>query len=115
MTLDPTLQWLRQQAERARRYARQLVGDQAQERLQGFARQLDEKAAALAKSNATGDTMPDHADDLPTDSNDRESRIRERAYHLWEAAGRPEGRHQEFWEQAETQETAEDGGARPSE
>ena len=30
----------------------------------------------------------------------REARIRERAYHLWEADGRPEGREAEFWERA---------------
>ncbi len=30
----------------------------------------------------------------------REQRIRERAYHLWEADGRPHGRDQEFWERA---------------
>jgi hypothetical protein len=29
-----------------------------------------------------------------------EGRIRERAYHLWEASGRPLGRDQEFWERA---------------
>jgi Protein of unknown function (DUF2934) len=29
-----------------------------------------------------------------------EDHIRVRAYHLWEASGRPEGRDQEFWEQA---------------
>ena len=27
---------------------------------------------------------------------ERENRIRERAYHLWEADGRPEGREQEY-------------------
>lgn len=32
--------------------------------------------------------------------NDRENRIRKRAYELWEAAGKPEGRHDEHWEQA---------------
>ena len=31
---------------------------------------------------------------------EREQQIRERAYHLWEQAGRPEGREQEFWERA---------------
>ena len=30
----------------------------------------------------------------------RERRIRERAYHLWEADGRPHGRDREFWERA---------------
>ena len=30
----------------------------------------------------------------------REHRIRERAYHLWEQAGRPHGRDREFWERA---------------
>lgn len=33
-------------------------------------------------------------------SPDRERRIRERAYHLWEAEGRPDGRDAEFWERA---------------
>src|SRR3954463_1030766 len=31
---------------------------------------------------------------------EREERIRQRAYHLWEADGRPEGRDLEFWERA---------------
>jgi Protein of unknown function (DUF2934) len=30
----------------------------------------------------------------------REERIRERAYHLWESEGKPEGRAVEFWERA---------------
>jgi hypothetical protein len=32
---------------------------------------------------------------------EREARIRERAYKLWEEDGRPEGRDAEFWERAE--------------
>jgi hypothetical protein len=31
----------------------------------------------------------------------RDQRIRERAYHLWEEEGRPEGREAEYWERAE--------------
>lgn len=40
--------------------------------------------------------------DNPLDRHDsaRERRIRERAYHLWEADGRPTGRELEFWERA---------------
>jgi len=34
------------------------------------------------------------------DSPAREARVRERAYLLWEADGRPEGRADEFWERA---------------
>lgn len=30
----------------------------------------------------------------------REQRVRERAYHLWEAEGKPHGRDVEFWERA---------------
>jgi hypothetical protein len=30
----------------------------------------------------------------------REERVRERAYHLWEAEGRPHGRDVEYWERA---------------
>jgi hypothetical protein len=31
---------------------------------------------------------------------EREHRVRERAYHLWEADGKPHGRDIEFWERA---------------
>ncbi len=30
----------------------------------------------------------------------RDARIRERAHHLWEQAGKPHGQHVEFWERA---------------
>lgn len=30
----------------------------------------------------------------------RDERIKKRAYHLWEADGRPHGRHDEYWERA---------------
>jgi hypothetical protein len=40
--------------------------------------------------------------DNPLDDDDatRAQTIRERAYHLWEADGRPDGRDTEFWERA---------------
>jgi Protein of unknown function (DUF2934) len=31
---------------------------------------------------------------------DREEQVRRRAYELWEQAGRPDGRHDDFWHQA---------------
>lgn len=31
---------------------------------------------------------------------DKQAQIRERAHQLWEEQGRPEGRHEEHWEQA---------------
>lgn len=34
------------------------------------------------------------------DDPEREHRIRDRAYHLWNDQGRPHGRHDEFWERA---------------
>ncbi|HVY16517.1 MAG TPA: DUF2934 domain-containing protein [Rhodopila sp.] len=34
------------------------------------------------------------------DDPEREQRVRERAYHLWEAEGKPHGRDVEFWERA---------------
>lgn len=42
--------------------------------------------------------MPDNPLELTPE---RDARIRERAYHLWEADGRPNGREDEFWERAE--------------
>lgn len=38
---------------------------------------------------------------------DREDRIKRRAYELWEAEGRPEGRQAEHWEQAAREIEAE--------
>lgn len=32
---------------------------------------------------------------------DWEYQVRHRAYELWNAAGRPDGKHQQFWEVAE--------------
>jgi len=37
-----------------------------------------------------------------------EHRVRERAYQLWEAAGRPDGRSDEFWQRAEAEIAVED-------
>lgn len=42
---------------------------------------------------------------------DREQRIRQRAYELWEVAGKPEGREAEHWAEAERQLAAEDFSA----
>jgi len=43
-----------------------------------------------------------------------EDRIRVRAHQLWELAGRPEGRQDEFWREAE-RELSKDSGANPDE
>jgi hypothetical protein len=40
------------------------------------------------------------SDKADTRISDREERIRQRAYRLWEQAGRPEGAAQEHWERA---------------
>ncbi len=39
-----------------------------------------------------------------------EHRIRERAFELWQEAGCPEGRAEEFWHLAREKETAAQGG-----
>ncbi len=41
---------------------------------------------------------------------DAEARIRQRAYALWEAAGRPEGEHEAHWHEAAQQLAADDEG-----
>ena len=45
---------------------------------------------------------------------DTEELIRVRAYHLWEAHGRPEGRDLEFWEQAQQLHTAANRAVEPA-
>ncbi len=36
-----------------------------------------------------------------TKTEDRETKTKERAFKIWEEEGRPEGRHEEHWDQAE--------------
>ena len=43
---------------------------------------------------------------------DSERRTRERAYHLWEADGCPEGRAQEYWQRAQASINDEDSEER---
>ena len=48
---------------------------------------------------------------------EREQRVRERAYHLWEADGKPHGRDVEFWERAReliAMEESADAGKLPN-
>ncbi len=40
---------------------------------------------------------------------DLETRIRDRAYQLWEQEGRPDGREEEFWLRAQADVTSGDG------
>ncbi len=47
-------------------------------------------------------------------ANPNDEQIRVRAHQLWEAAGRPEGREQDFWYQAE-QELKADPANNPDE
>lgn len=44
---------------------------------------------------------------------DLETRIRERAYAMWEEDGRPEGRAEEYWERARRFVEAEDDPKAP--
>ncbi len=50
--------------------------------------------------------MSDETNPLAGDP-EREQRIRERAYHLWEQDGRPQGRDLEYWERADELERME--------
>ena len=43
--------------------------------------------------------------------NDQEERIRRRAHELWAAHGKPEGRDQDFWLQAESEIKGQDAAA----
>ena len=43
-------------------------------------------------------------------SDQHRNRVEQRAYELWEREGRPEGRHDHHWAEAERQIAAESGG-----
>jgi len=55
------------------------------------ARSEEERLYAGSTNPTNGVNVPNLPDDI----------IRRRSHELWEAAGRPEGRDQEFWYQAE--------------
>lgn len=46
-------------------------------------------------------------------ANGKEQLIRERAYDLWEQAGRPHGRHDEFWALAAREVQSDEDGEDP--
>jgi hypothetical protein len=46
-------------------------------------------------------------------SHDREEQIRDRAYDLWQQAGKPDGRDQEFWHLAWREIVADETGEDP--
>ncbi|MEY9199389.1 hypothetical protein ABIA16_004568 [Sinorhizobium fredii] len=48
------------------------------------------------------------------DEHDREKRIRERAYEIWEREGRKHGDHERHWEEAEAELRREESGIEPS-
>jgi hypothetical protein len=52
---------------------------------------------------------PSHMGEGQGDKEGLEQRIRERAFYLWQEAGRPEGGEEEFWHRAREQE--EGGGS----
>ncbi len=54
-----------------------------------------------------GDRLPKSVKTTDTADLVSEAAIRDRAYHLWEAAGRPDGNAEHFWYQAHHEATAE--------
>ena len=77
-----------------------------------------EARAALApmvgRDQMPATTGPRREDGMPDKRGDSEERTRERAYMLWQRAGSPEGRADEFWEQARRDEASAAEEARES-
>ena len=60
---------------------------------------------------ASGDTMSAQSEGSSSfAAMDRESMIRTRAYHLWQADGSPDGREHDHWRQAESEIDSEETG-----
>src|SRR6185503_3223365 len=57
-------------------------------------------ATGAARHAAPGGVMRGQEGARSDSEEQREERIRKRAYGLWEADGRPDGRESEFWERA---------------
>jgi hypothetical protein len=76
-----TIANLLEKATKYREFARWVGDSETAQRILALTEELKQRARAMAKPN----------DDL----------IRKRAQELWERAGKPEGRDEEFWHQAE--------------
>jgi hypothetical protein len=66
-------------------------------------RALDRLEGVLPNSEAAGirQLIDGHGGEVePAPEDDFERRIRDTAYYMWEAEGRPEGRDQEYWHRA---------------
>jgi hypothetical protein len=82
--------------------------------------QIRSAAATPKRRKATGATEPTKArastiaGHKPAASGrhegDLQQRIQQRAYQLWESEGRPEGREQAHWQQAQRELTAQPAG-----
>ena len=70
----------------------------AEQALEGSEQQELRQAEAIAKSRAAPDREAD------------DQKVRARAYAIWEREGRPEGRHDEHWHQAEQELADETAG-----
>ena len=46
-------------------------------------------------------------------TDDRDGKIRQRAYEIWEKSGRPHGQHEDHWRQAMTEFDPPPGSAAP--
>ena len=60
------------------------------------------------------DSLREGAHALLDKASDWQERIRQRAQAIWEREGRPEGRHEDHWREAEKEIAAEDFRCRPS-
>ena len=60
------------------------------------------------------DSLREGAHALLDKASDWQERIRQRAQAIWEREGRPEGRHEDHWREAEKEIAAEDSDAAPA-
>ena len=85
---------LLEQAERCRRLAHAINTTDVVEKLLTMAEDYEEQAARLA---ASGPPL------VPSEARCAQMDVARRAYYLWEQAGHPDGRAEEFYFEAERQ------------
>jgi hypothetical protein len=79
---------LLEKADKYREFARWVTDSETVQRILSLTEELKQRARAMAKPS--------------------EDQIRKRAHELWERAGKPDGRDEEFWHQAEKELQAAD-------
>jgi hypothetical protein len=75
----------------------------------GTARYLKERGSGAKVTYSRGEEKQNGRTAMPSQQDNLERRIKERAYQIWLREGQPQARHREHWEQAKIEIVKDEG------